>query len=356
MDLNGRTVALYGRFSPGARERLSHEIARRGGHVLRDLTRRSDLLVVGALATSLIESGALAARLKTAAERGAPVFGERGFDAALKGAAPRAATLPLRNALAGTSLTADDVQLLAAFDLIEIGDDACRFADAAVIRAADDLQRQAVRRSELVRILARVRDLAPRGRHKLVLSPSGEAALEWADGGLTSLGGQGYLALSDDHPSLEDLFEAAAVAEASGEADVAARLYDQCARADRGDAIAPYNLGNLHLAERRYDQAAIAYQQALARDPGLVEARYNLAQALEGAGKPAAAATELERLLHDDPAYADALFNLAQLRMGAHDLAAAKTLYERYLALSPPDDWAAMARKALRVCEAGPTK
>jgi tetratricopeptide (TPR) repeat protein len=355
MELTGRTIALYGRFSHGVRERLTTAVARQGGHVLRDLTRRSDLLVVGALATSLIDSGALSARLETAAQRGVPVLGERAFDAELKGEPRGAATLPLRNALAGTTLAADDAQLLAAFDLIEIEADACRFADAGVIRAADDLLRQGVRRSELVRILTRARDLAPRGRHRIVLTPSGEAALEWEDGALSSLGGQGYLPLSDDHPSLEDLFEAAAVAEASGEADVAARFYDQCARADRGDAIAPFNLGNLHLAERRYDQAALAYQQALARDPRLVEARYNLAQALEGAGKSAAAAAELERLLADDPTHADALFNLAQLRMGAADLTSAKTLYERYLALGPPDEWAAMARKALMVCQAGPT-
>ena len=59
------------------------------------------------------------------------------------------------------------------------------------------------------------------------------------------------------------------------------------------DPIAPYNLGNIRLAQGAHDQAILAYQQALARDAGFVEARYNLAQALEAAGKPDAAAGEL---------------------------------------------------------------
>ena len=91
------------------------------------------------------------------------------------------------------------------------------------------------------------------------------------------------LPLDEDHASLDDLFEAAALAEASGELDEAARLYDLCARADRSDAIAPYNLANIRLAQGARDEAALAYQRALARDPRFVEARYNLAQALEAA-------------------------------------------------------------------------
>ena len=33
-------------------------------------------------------------------------------------------------------------------------------------------------------------------------------------------------------------------------------------------------------------------------------------------------------------------------------MAEAKALYERYLALGPPDDWAATARKAIAYCAA----
>lgn len=351
MELGQRAVALYGRFLPGQRDRRQREILRAGGSVTRDLTRRSDLLVVGGLATTLVDNGALGKRLADARARGVPVLGERAFAAAMAGEAPEAATLPLSTALPGQALTRQDAEVLAAFDLIRLEGDGCRFADAGVIRAAAELIGAGRLLGETVRILTRVRDLAPRGRHKIVVTAAGGAALEWADG-LTSLEGQGLLPLDEANATLEDLFEAATLAEADGDPEEAARLYDLCARADRTDAIAPYNLGNIRLAQGENDQAVLAYQRALARDARFVEARYNLAQALEAGGKRDAAAVELERVLQADPEHADAVFNLAQLRMDKGELASARSLYERYLAMDPPEDWAQTARKALKYCDA----
>ncbi|MGZ3402771.1 MAG: tetratricopeptide repeat protein [Phenylobacterium sp.] len=350
MDPRDRAIALYGRFSHGVRERLARDIAARGGSVARDLTRHSDALVVGALATLLIDGGALTTRLAAARERGIPILGERAFVAALSGSPePVSATLPLSTALADTGLSPADAAVLAAFDLIVLAGDNCRFSDAGVLRSAGELIAGGRSLSEAVRILTRARDLSPRGRHKIVLTPSGEAALQWSDG-LTTLEGQGVLAFDEAHAGPEDLFEAAAIAEVSGDFAEAARLYDLCARADRKDPIAPYNLGNIRLAEGAFGDAALAYQQALARDSRFIEARYNLAQALEAAGKAAAAAEELERVMAADAAHSDAVFNLAQLRMNAGDMTGAKALYERYLALDPPDEWAQKARKAIQYC------
>jgi tetratricopeptide (TPR) repeat protein len=352
MDLRGRAVALYGRFSLGVRDRLQRHILHEGGFATRDLTRRSDILVIGALASVLIDSSALAARLAAARAGDVPVMGERAFVASLAGEiVAEPATLPLASVLARTSFIAADAEVLAAFDLITIASGACRFADAAVIGAAAELVAAGRSLADVVRILIRARDLSPRGRHRIVLTPSGEAALQWQDG-LTTLEGQGYLPLDEDHASLDDLFEAAAIAEADGDLAEAARLYDMCARADRADPIAPYNYANIRLLEGDHDAAVLAYRQALARDPSFVEARYNLAQALEAAGKTDAAALELDAVLDADPDHPDALFNLAQLRMQAGAMAPAKALYERYLALGPPDDWAATARKAIHYCSA----
>jgi hypothetical protein len=353
MDLRDRTIALLGRFSPGVRERLRARIVGADGKVARDLTRAGDGLVVGALATGLIDSGALATRLAAARARGVPVQGERSFAAALAGGEPEgaAASLPLATALAQTTLTRADAEILAAFDLIALVGDACRFGDAGVIRTAAELRDHGRSLAEAVRILARARDLAPLGRHRIVLTASGEAALQWDDG-LTTLEGQGFLPLDEDHAGVDELFEAAALAEADGDLGEAARLYDLCARADRGDAIAPYNLANIRLAQGAHDEAVLAYQRALAREPGFVEARYNLAQALEAAGRIDAALAELTRVVAADPAHSDAVFNLAQLSMKAGDMEAAKALYERYLALDPPADWAAVARKAITYCTA----
>ena len=317
----------------------------------RDLTRRSGSFVIGSLATALIDSGALSARLITARERGVPVLNERAFTDALAGKPEDPMTLPLSTALAQTRLTLQDAEVLAAFDLIVVSGETCRFGDAGVIRTASELVDQGRSLGDAVQTMRRARELSPPGRHRIVLTPSGQSALQWQDG-LTTLEGQGLLPLDEDHASLDDLFEGAALAEAGGELDEAARLYDLCARADRGDAIAPYNYANIRLAQGAHDEAALAYQRALARDPGFVEARYNLAQALEAAGKADAAAIELGRALDADPTYSDAVFDLAQLRLKAGEIAPAKALYERYLALDPPDAWAATARKAILLCTA----
>lgn len=351
MELGGRSVALYGRFSPGARDRLQREVLARGGSVARDLTRRSEVLVIGARATALVDSGALPARLAAAGARGLPVLGERAFEAALRGEPAASTPLPLSTAIGSSGLAAADVQLLAAFDLVSLAGESCAFADAGAIRTAGELVACGRSRADVVGILIRARDVAPKGRHRIVVTPSGEAALKW-DEGLTTLEGQVFLPFDDDQSSLEDLFEAAALAEAAGEADEAARLYDLGARADRGDPIAPYNLGNIRLAQGRHEEAALAYRRALERDGGLLEARYNLAQALEAGGKAGPAEAELRQVLAADPTYADAVFNLAQLRLecGAHP--EARALFERYLALGPPKDAARIARRAVLYCAA----
>jgi tetratricopeptide (TPR) repeat protein len=352
MDLEGRSVALYGRFSASVRDRMQRQIVRGGGTVARDLTRRTDLFVVGALATTLIDSGALTARLSAARARDVPVLGERAFAAALAGGEVGAASmLPLATALKPTSLAREDADLLAAFDLIVLDGEACRFGDAGAIRTADTLIGRGRSRGDVIRILRRARDLSPTGRHSIVLTAAGEAALQWDDG-LTTLEGQGVLPIDEHHAGIEDLFEAAAIAEAEGDLADAARLYDMCARADRKDAIALYNYANIRRDQGEAADAQMAYQRALARDPSLLEARYNLAQTLEAAGRIDDAVVELTKALDADPAYADAVFNLAQLRMKLDQMEAAKALYERYLTLDPPEDWAATARKAITYCVA----
>jgi tetratricopeptide (TPR) repeat protein len=352
MDFPRQAVALYGRFSAGARGRLEREIVRGGGSVSRDLTRRTDLLVIGALASGQIESGALGRRLHEARDRDVPVMGERRLALELQGRIVREiSTLPLTTPLAQSGLSREDAAVLAAFDLIAVQDDKCRFGDAQVIRSAGELLARGRSLEDIVRILATARDLAPKGRHRIVLTPSGEAALQWSEG-LTTLEGQGVLALEDEQASLEDLFEQAAIAQATGDFVEAARLFDLCARADRADAIALYNLANIRLESGDHDEAVLAYQRALSRDPKFTEARYNLAQALEAAGKTDDAEAELAGVIEADMKHADAIFNLARLRVKTGDLATAKGLYEIYLALGPPDDGAAAARKAILYCAA----
>jgi tetratricopeptide (TPR) repeat protein len=177
------------------------------------------------------------------------------------------------------------------------------------------------------------------------------AALQW-DNGLTTLEGQGYLPFDVQYTDVESLFEQAEVAGARGDQEAAAGLYERCSDADRNDSIAPFNLGNIRLAQARFGEAANAYRRSLARDSHFVEARYNLALALEALGELGEAAVELTRVVEAEPRHSDAVFNLAQVLMKTGDFKNAKRLYERYLALDPPPDWAATARKAITYCGA----
>jgi tetratricopeptide (TPR) repeat protein len=350
MELRGRIIALYGRFSPGQRDDLANVIADRGGRVIRDLTQRGDILVVGSLADSLIASGALPARLEIARRKGKAIYSEDGFRAVLADAnAGETLTLPLATALTQSGASPEDAALLAAFGLITIRGDKSRFGDVAVLKTAAALREAACTQTEMVRILVEAKRSAPIGRHKVIISADGAPALQWEDG-LTTLGGQGYLPLDLSGNDEDDLFEAAVVAEAGEQFSEALQLYDMCVRIDREDAIALYNIGNIHMRLQDMDAAALAYRRALARDEEFVEARYNLALVLEEVGRADEAERELGAILALYPDHADAVFNLAQVTLDAGRPKDARALFERYLTLSPPSDWAAKARKAILYC------
>lgn len=351
MDLGGKTVALYGRFLSARRDDIAALVVAGHGVVARDLTLRTHVFVVGVGAATLLESGHLQARLAAARDRKVRVYGERGFRDALAGVSADKPTYPLAAVLTQTGLAEETAYILAAFDIAHIEDGCCRFADVARMRTAAEFLSAGHSLAAVVRTLITARDRAPEGRHKIVMDDQGQPALRW-DFGLTTLDGQGRLPLDAARASVEDLFEAAALAEARGDVEEAIRLYDMSARADRSDPIAPFNLGNLFLHRQDFDAAALAYQVALLRDRDFVEARYNLAQAYEAAGKPEPARKELRRALEIDPTHADAAFNLAQLELQRGRLAQARELYERFLKAAPSGDWAEKARKAIAYCSA----
>lgn len=351
LNLYGQPIALYGKLQTRPRAEFIAAIEARGGTITRDLTRRSQMLVVGHGAVSAIADGRLQTRLFEAMMRELPFCGEAVFWETLHGIEPDPPTYPI--ARIGADIGDEDLLLLYVFDLIRVGEEhTCRFADVETIRSAGRLAAAGQPIEQIIATLLKA-GKAPRGRRKVVPGPAGEAVLEWDDGlTTTTLDGQGLLPiLAEAVPSADDLFELAMEAEEAGDAAEAERLYAACMRADRKDPIAPFNLGNLMSVRGALDEAILHYRLAIARDPDLVEAYYNLASALEAKGDMAGAEAALDHAILIDEVYADALFNLAQLKLKRDDLDAARALFELYLATDPPRDWAKKAKRAIKLID-----
>lgn len=350
MELRARRIALYGRFTPRVRDWLVREIRARGGQAMRDLTRRCDILVIGARADSLIDSGALPGRLADARSWGKLVLSETAFSEAMRSPTAAETPLPLATALSQSDLDVETVDLLAAFDLVRIHRRHCRFADVGAMKAAATLLAEGSTPATAITAMLQSRATSPKGRHRLALDGRGQPALAWGDE-MTALDGQRILPLADDGEDIDDVFEAGVLAEAMGDFETAARCFDMCSRADRSDAIAMFNLGNIRLKQQRPAEAAVLYQRALARDPDLTEARYNLARTLEAAGRTSEAVEAYTALLHTDRRHADALFNLGMLHLNQERHRPALHYLDRYLATHPPAEWAANAQRAANYCQ-----
>lgn len=331
-------VTLFGRFSKLSRGDLDRLLRAKGSGAIKDLTQATTLFVVGDGATNLIARGTLDRRLAEADRRGIQIAGEMRLLDWLEGRDDPPGTLATGRA------SPQLVRLLAAFDLIRVTAGKMRFQDAATLKSAEDLEAADMAQTDILQTLRTKRD-APRGRHRLALSPAGAPYLAWDDGA-TDLSGQGILDL-EDLEGLEILFEEALEAEAMGDLASAARGFDQCRRADKKDPIAPFNLGNVRVAQGDPEGARLAFEIALARDPHFAEAHFNLAALLEQSGQIEQAKTHLSAAIQHAPAYADPHFNLAQLHLKADARAAALSHFQQFMSLAPNHPLSKTAERAL---------
>lgn len=339
----GAKVTLFGRFRFAARSAIEQLLVERGCLAVRDLTRQTTLMAVGAGATNMIANGRLARRLAEARSRETMVVGESRLFDGLAGKSERTQTLNLAQV---ASIEAELADLLNAFDLIAISDGKVRFEDADTVRTAASLDASGMDAATIVDSLLK-RRRAPRGRHRLVIDATGRAVLEW-DNGTTTLAGQFMLPL-DESDSVEKIFEDALDAEAAGDLDTALRLYETCARADRKDPIAPFNLGNVQSAKGDNPAARLSYERAIARDPSFAEAHFNLAGVLERLGDPTGAARHLRRALDVDGDFTEPLFNLAQIERAQGRFREAEELYKLYLLRAGSSPLAEKAERALQL-------
>jgi tetratricopeptide (TPR) repeat protein len=174
--------------------------------------------------------------------------------------------------------------------------------------------------------------------------------MRWGDQ-VADLSGQLRLPLPEpESPSVDDLFEAAELAEEARDLARAERLYRRCVDLDHTDPGAAFNLANLLRAQGRHREAELFFCLATEIEPGLAEGWYNLAHLLDAAGRTPEAEEAYGRALEADPKYADALFNAAMLHFRQERYREAGDLWKRYLAVDAHGEWARRARSGLAYC------
>jgi len=105
--------------------------------------------------------------------------------------------------------------------------------------------------------------------------------------GASACGRMPNIIVLEDPLSAEEHVALGVAYEKKGELDLAAREYERALKKDNASFQARFNLGNVRLAEKRYDAAREEYLAALALRPGDPEATNNLAwvSILSGSGR-----------------------------------------------------------------------
>lgn len=360
LEYAGKTVAIIGRLGTVPRKAAADEVERQGGAVRRDLTRNTDVVVVGRGARSLLHGGRLQDRLERADDLRASCISENAFlrKLGLLAANPAdPAAMSVDELTARTGLRPEIVRLLALFDLIDASEGRCSFRDLVTAREVARLLREGIGLDEILDIIgqlggrqgARLEE-HPLASHKVVCDAHGKIVLRLGEG-FAELDGQIRLPLpSAGNPSIDAVFEAAEDAELEGDLVSAEELYRRCVSLDRNDPIPPFNLANVILELGRPREAALYLQLAVGIDPNFAEAWYNLANLVGLENRHDLERTYLVRAVAADPEYGDPVYNLAMWHFKADEYAQALEWWQKYLQLDPDSEWSRKAREGLTLC------
>jgi len=330
-------------------------VRERGGTPREGVTKKTDVLVVGAFGWPLVDDGRPSNSLAQAKSYGIPIASERQFLAWLGRGAPeeQTRTYSAKQVAALSKLPRDVLDQLAMLGLLEPHDELYGFSDLAAARQIAGLLASGVALSVITRSLHDVRKWLPDARlSNLRLFPeSSDRILIEQMKGRTDKTGQFVLPVESREDDPDALFAAAQAAEDAGDAATAERHYRHLINVDAAGAAARFNLANLLRANGRAVEAEAIYRDAIKADPGFAEGWYNLADLLDDGGRTIEAIAALESALKADPDYADALFNLALMLQKLERHAEAAAQWKRYLKLDADSPWSARARRALKFCE-----
>jgi len=336
----------------------AREVERQHGQLRRGVTRRTTHVVFGRMLlgrAGLAKNGDAGIEDRVAAERaaGRTLLSENGF-LRLLGLmkAPEASTLSRQSLIEQSRLSGADLDLLSLFDAFEHDCEPYSFRDLILARKYAGLVAGGATWGAIARSVHRSGPVASLTAKSLAVgSQHGRADAIYLEGGQSELDGQllfdlGTGAAGDD--TLEELFAEAEAAEAGGDHEGAAALYQRCLAIDPTDAIAAFNRANCLRAGGHAAEAAHDYARAIKLDPAFVEAWFNLAGLMSEQGRDASARRHLQKAIALDRTYADPVFNLARLEFDAGNLAEARRLWARYLELDADSEWAGVAARGVQ--------
>jgi tetratricopeptide (TPR) repeat protein len=349
-----RTVAFTGRLASMKREEAFALVRRSGGTPRRGLTKKTNILVVGALGWPLLADGQPAKSLSIAKSYGIPIASERQFLEWAGKAVPneQVKTYSAEQLSSLSGLPGDLIEQVTAFGLLDCREARYGFRDLTAARQLAQLFASGVALSTITRSLHEIRKWLPEAAlsNLRVYPAASDAILVEHLKGRTDQAGQFVMPVDAPRDDADGLFDEAQAAEDTGDTETAQRLYRRVMRIDPSDPVAAFNLGNLLRSGGQKVEAEAAYRAATKADPRFAEAWYNLADLLEP-DDPDKAIASLERAVEADPDYADAIFNLGLLHHRGGHLVDAMTYWRRYLALDNDSSWAVRARRALKFCE-----
>lgn len=330
-------------------------VRKRGGKPLENVTKQTNVLIVGALGWPLLDDGRPSNSLAQAKTYGVKIASETQFLEWLGKRAPdeQAKTYTPDQLAALSKLPKEIVEQLAIFGLIEARAGLYGFRDLAAARQVAGLLAAGASLSAITRSLHDIRKWLPDARlSNLKLFPeSSDRILVEQMQGRTDRTGQFVLDVDDAPDDVDALFAAAQAAEEQNDIATAERLYRRVTTMEPADAAAAFNLGNVLRASGRPVEAERAYRAAVKADPDYAAAWYNLADALDDQGRTSEAIQCLARALEADPTYADAMFNISLFLQKLERHAEAASWWKRYLEIDRSSPWAARAKRALKYCE-----
>jgi tetratricopeptide (TPR) repeat protein len=330
-------------------------VRRHGGTPREGVTKKTQLLVVGAPGWPLLDDGRPSNSLAQARSYGIPIASERQFLEWVGRAVPeeQTKTYSAEQLAALSKLPAEVVEQLAMFGMIEAREGHFGFRDLAAARQVAALLAAGTALSTITKSLNDIRKWLPDARlSNLRLFPeTSDRILVEQMNGRTDRTGQFVLDVEPPADDADAIFAAAQGAEEAGDGENAERLYRRLVQIDPSDPTAPFNLGNVLRAGGRNLEAESAYRAAVKADPGFASAWYNLADVLDDQKRTEAAVDCLERAVAADPGYADAMFNMGLFLQRLERHADAAIWWRKYLALDDSSPWAARAKRALKYCE-----